>query len=144
MGAGQLVRAETATGDVRVILGTSIGPIAIGMSRSAITRVTGPPAATKQYGFYRFRVRGLTVLVSFGHWGRARSLRADSGKLVVNGVPLSAGPSALTAALPQVQRSECGTYTTLFLPQGRRQSGFGFFTAPALPRATIVNTAMRR
>ena len=144
MGAGQFVNVEAAKGSIAVIPGKSIGPLAIGMTRRTVTDVAGRAAARTRYGDLRYRVSGMSVLVGFGRYGRVRTLRADSGKLTVDGVPLSAGPDAVVATLPGVERSECGTYTTMLLTQGRRQTGLGFFASPALPRVVIVNAAMRR
>lgn len=143
--SGPLIRTERASGPIKVVPGRSIGPIAAGMTKRAISRATGTSRPEKHFGSYEFRVRGLTVSVSFGRWGFARALYAESAKLVVNRVRLSAGPDAVAAALPGIERVDCGAgYTELYLQTGERRTAVFLPPAPAIPRLTIVNAAVTR
>jgi hypothetical protein len=147
-GVSRLVKAERATEPIAVVTGRSIGPISTGMSRRPIIRVAGRGAYIRSRGAYRFKVHGLPVYVTFGHWGKARSLTANSGRLTIDGAPLSAGPDTRVAMLPGAQRSDCASaspdgYITFFIPQGCRQTTVSFFHQPTLPQVVIVNAAMR-
>ncbi|MFN8624276.1 MAG: hypothetical protein U0869_26330 [Chloroflexota bacterium] len=144
-----LTTVEFARTSVRVEPGRSIGPIAVGMTRRQIARVAGAPLSRDRSGQRRYRVHGLPVVVGFGYRGRARTLQAYSGRLVVAGVRMAAGAGALKAALPGLQVSDCGAaWTEGFLPTGSplgaRQTGFAWNPSPRLPSVTIVDHAMRR
>lgn len=136
--------ADTATSPVMVVPGKSIGPIAVGMTRRQISRVARPA------GPNRFRVHALDVDVTWGHWGRARTLSAASGKLVVAGVPLADGPERLAQAIPRLQLALCngtpGAPAEAYLPgsPGPGITNFGWYPAPQIPRLRINYVQMRR
>ena len=109
------------------------------MTRRAITRATGPGVRLKNSRVYHFRVRRIVVHVVFGRDGRARTLGVVSERLVINGVPISAGIDAVASAMPDgVERSDCddtGHYTEFSAVTGYQYGylGFGLWTSPRSP-----------
>jgi hypothetical protein len=145
---GGSTTVDTALGPVLAVPGRSIGPVSVGMTRRQISRVARPDGRRRRGEL--FRVNGLRVAVTWGHWGRARALFAASGKLVVAGVALADGPDRLRQAVPELEIAHCDPASDgpseahLTGTPGPGVTSFGWYPAPQIPRLFITYARMRR